>query len=75
MALAFLCLGYALCLIGGLWIIVLGWQKGVVWGIGCLVFPVLQLVYVALNWKQTKSAFFLLLAGFVAFFLSAALGK
>ena len=44
-------------------------------GIGCLLFPLLQLVYVALNWKKTKSAFFLLLAGFAAFFVSSALGR
>lgn len=71
----FLWTGYALCFLGGLWIVVLAWQKGVVWGIGCLVFPVLQLFYVALNWKQSKSAFFLLLAGFAAFFVSAAIGQ
>jgi hypothetical protein len=75
MALIFLWTGYGLCLFGGLWIVVLAWQKGILWGIGCLLFPILQLVYVALNWKQTKSAFFLLLAGFVAFFVSSALGR
>ena len=75
MSLIFLGMGYALCFLGGLWIIVLAWQKGVLWGVGCLFFPVVQLFYVALNWKQAKSAFFLLLAGFGAFILSAAVGK
>jgi len=75
MAFIFLCLGYALCFLGGLWVIVLAWQKGVVWGLGCLFFPVLQLIYVALNWKQAKSAFFLQLAGFAAFILSAVIGR
>ena len=71
----FLWTGYVFSFLGGLWIIVLAWQKGVLWGIGCLVFPVLQFVYVALNWKQSKSAFFLLLSGFAAFLVSGALGK
>jgi hypothetical protein len=53
----------------------MAWQKGIVWGLGCLLFPVLQLIYVALNWKQSKSAFFILLAGFAAFFVSASIGK
>ena len=75
MALALLWLGYALCFFGGLWVVVLAWQKGIVWGLGCLFVPVLQLIYVALNWKQTKSACFLLLAGFVAIFASAAIGR
>jgi hypothetical protein len=73
--LLFLWLGYALCSLGGLWIVVLAWQKGILWGLGCLLLPFLQLFYVALNWKQAKSAFFLVLAGFAAFFLSAAMGK
>ena len=75
MALLFLWTGYVLCLLGGLWIVVLAWQKGILWGLGCLLFPVVQLIYVALNWKQTRSAFFLLLARFAAFFLSAASGN
>ncbi len=75
MALGLLWLGYALCFLGGLWIVALAWQKGIVWGLGCLFFPVLQLIYVALNWKQAKSAFFLMLAGFGAFFISSVLGK
>ena len=75
MALIFLWTGYVLSFLGGLWIIVLAWQKGILWGLGCLFIPILQLFYVALNWKEAKSAFFLLLAGFGAFFLSAAIGK
>ena len=71
----FLWTGYVLCVLSGLWIIVLAWEKGIVWGLGCLFFPVLQLIYVALNWKQTKSAFFLMLAGFGAFFISAVIGQ
>ncbi len=67
--------GYALCFLGGLWIVVLAWQKGILWGLGCLLFPVLQLFYVALNWKEAKSAFFLQVAGLVAFLVYAAIGQ
>ena len=74
MASILLWLGYALCFLGGLWIIVLAWQKGILWGLACLFVPVLQLVYVALNWKESKSAFFLLILGLAALFLSAVLG-
>ncbi len=74
-ALVFLWLGYALCFSRGLWIVVLAWPKGILWGIGCLLFPILQLIYVALNWKQAKSAFFLLLAGLAAFVVSGVTSK
>jgi hypothetical protein len=73
-ALAFLWAGYALCFVGGFSIVVSAWQKGILWGLGCLFLPVVQLVYVALNWRQTKSAFFLLLVGFAAFVVSALIG-
>jgi hypothetical protein len=63
--------GLVLCFLGGLWITVLAWQRGILWGLGCLFIPVVQLIYVALNWRETKSAFFLLLAGFVVLILSA----
>jgi hypothetical protein len=49
--LTFLWVGYALCFFGGLWIVVLAWQEGILWGIGCLLFPVLQLVYVG-GWSR-----------------------
>jgi hypothetical protein len=75
MALVFLWVGYALVFLAGLWIVVLAWQKGILWGLGCMFFPVLQLIYVVLNWKQTKSAFFLLLAGLAALFLSAIISR
>jgi hypothetical protein len=75
MALAFLWVGYTLCFCGGLWIVVLAWRKGILWGLGCLFFPVIQLIYVALNWKQAKSAFFLLLTGLGALLVSGALGR
>lgn len=75
MALVFLCMGYALCFLGGLWIVLLAWQKGVLWGIGCLVFPILQLFYVALNWKEAKSPFLMQVAGVAAFLISGTIGK
>ena len=75
MSIALLWTGYVLTFLGSLWIIVLAWQKGVLWGVGCFVFPFIQLVYVVLNWKQTKQAFFLQLAGFGALILSEIVAK
>jgi hypothetical protein len=71
----FLWAAYILCFLGGLWIVVMAWQKGILWGLGCLFFPVLQLIYVALNWKQAKSAFFLQVAGFVSFLVYVAISN
>ena len=60
-----LILGYVLMFIGHLWIVVEAWQKGILWGIGCLFVPLVSLIYVALNWKLVKNAFFLQVCGFI----------
>ena len=58
-------LGWVLTFFGSLWIIVLGWQRNIYWGVVCFFIPIVQLVYVAFYWKESKEAFFLLMAGFV----------
>ena len=58
-------LGWILTFLGSLWIITLGWQRNVYWGVVCFFLPVIQLVYVVLHWKESKEAFFLLIARFV----------
>jgi hypothetical protein len=75
LALILLWTGYALCFLAGLWIVIVAWQDSVLWGVGCFLFPFLQLIYIALNWKQTKSAFFVLIAGFAALLASGMAGR
>lgn len=67
---AFLVLGWMLAFLGSLWIIVLGWQRSVAWGIGCFLLPLIQLIYVALHWKESKEAFFMILGGFVCMIIA-----
>jgi hypothetical protein len=57
-------IGYVFLCIGHLWVVILAWQKGILWGIGCLIFPLVGLIYVVLNWKEAKSAFLVQVAGF-----------
>jgi len=69
-----LILGWLLAFLGSLWIITLGWQRNVFWGVICFLVPVIQLVYVAAHWKESKEAFFLLVAGLVLVILAALMG-
>jgi hypothetical protein len=55
-------LSYVLGLLGSLWIIVLAWLDGILWGLACLLFPPVQLIYIGMNWKKTKQGFFLMIA-------------
>lgn len=67
-------LGWVLAFLGSLWIITLGWQRNVYWGVICILFPVIQLVYVAAHWKESKEAFFLEVAGLALVILAALTG-
>ena len=70
-----LILGFVLMFLGHLWIVVEAWQKGVLWGFGCLLFPVISLIYVALNWKLVKNAFFLEVGGLIVVSIAESLAR
>jgi len=67
--------GFVLMFLGHLWIVVEAWQKGVLWGFGCLFFPLVSLIYVALNWKLVKNAFFLQVCGFILSVIAESMGR
>jgi hypothetical protein len=69
-----LTLGYVRAFLGSLWIIVLGWQRNILWGVNCFLVPAVQLVYVAVYCKESKEASFLLVAGLGLVILAAATG-
>lgn len=50
-------LGWVLGLLGTLWVIVLAWQRSVLWGLVCLLVPIVQLVYIVAHGKEAKEGF------------------
>lgn len=70
----FLVLGWVLAFVGSVWIIVLAWQRNILWGLVCFLVPIVQLVYVAGHWKESKDGFFLQIAGLVLMILAALTG-
>jgi hypothetical protein len=56
-------LGFVFMFIGHLLIVVHAWQKGILWGLGCLCEPLIGIIYVVLNWKAVKNPFSLQVAG------------
>jgi hypothetical protein len=72
--LAFLIIGKILAFIGWAWIVVLAWQRGVIWGAACIAFPFVELFYVGRYWKETKQPFFFLLTGFAVIALATLVG-
>jgi hypothetical protein len=56
-------LGMILILVGAITFIIAAFQESILWGIGVLVFPVLQLVFLIVNWQRAKGPFILQLYG------------
>ena len=70
----FLIFGWLLAFLGSLWIIVIAWQRNILWGLVCFLVPIVQLVYVAAHWKESKDGFFLQVAGLALMILAAVTG-
>lgn len=47
-------LGIALCVIGGLWIVINAFRKSIWWGLGSLIIPLVALVYAIMNFAENK---------------------
>ncbi|HEY0704099.1 MAG TPA: hypothetical protein VGD60_15120 [Candidatus Acidoferrales bacterium] len=62
--------GWLVAFAGTLWIIAAAWQRNILWGLICILVPVIQLVYIAAHWKDAKEGFFLQLAGVALIVLS-----
>ncbi|MEH6422477.1 hypothetical protein [Pseudomonas sp. CGJS7] len=47
-------LGVALCLIGGLWIVINAFRKSIWWGLGSLIIPFVAVVFAIINFAENK---------------------
>lgn len=61
----------AATLVGGIWIVVLAFKKSVLWGIGSLIVPFVSLIFVIMNWQETKKPFLIQIAGVVLLVVGA----
>jgi hypothetical protein len=64
-------LGCILLLVGGIWIVVLAFKKSVLWGIGSLIVPFVSLIFVIMNWQDSKKPFLIQIAGVVLVVVAA----
>ena len=64
--------GVLLAVVGGLWLLVVGFQTSILWGIGMLLLPIIGLIFVFLHWQQAKSPFLLQVVGVVLIFAGGA---
>lgn len=57
--------GWIVALVGGIMILIKAFQTSIWWGLGSLFIPFVILVFVALNWEESKQGFLIWLAGVV----------
>ncbi|WP_257229995.1 hypothetical protein [Acinetobacter sp. YH12251] len=52
-------LGFAIILIGGLGFLIAAFKTSILWGLGCLLFYPISIVFLILYWQDAKNPFFL----------------
>jgi hypothetical protein len=58
-------IGSVISLVGGIWLVVLAFQKSVLWGLGCLLIPCIALYFAFTNWELAKKPFLIMIGGIV----------
>ena len=56
-------LGLALIMIGGIGFLIASFRTSILWGIGCLLFYPISIVFLILHWDVAKNPFLLQLLG------------
>ena len=67
-------LGFIVMAVGGIWILIEAFKESALWGIGCILFNPVSLIFVIMHWDVAKKPFFINLAGIAIMILGAILG-
>ena len=67
--------GLALIIIGGIGFLIASFRTSILWGIGCLLFYPISIVFLILHWDAAKNPFFLQLMGIGILFLGVMLAS
>lgn len=57
-------LGLLLMLLGFFWFVVAAFNTSVLWGVGVLLFPILQFAFLLIHWRRAKDPLMLQIWGF-----------
>lgn len=64
-------LGFAIIFIGAIGFLIAVFRTSILWGIGCLLFYPISIVFLILYWSDAKNPFFLQLIGIFIVFLGS----
>lgn len=58
-------IGLIISFIGGIWLLMVAFQESVLWGLGCLLVPLVSLFFVVIHWDKAAKPFLVSLAALV----------
>ncbi len=64
-------LGFAVILIGAIGFLIAAFKNSILWGLGCLLFSPISIIFLILYWQDAKNPFFLQLIGILIVFLGS----
>ena len=64
-------LGFVIIFIGAIGFLIAAFRTSILWGIGCLLFYPISIVFLILYWSDAKNPFFLQLIGIFIVFLGS----
>jgi len=64
-------IGVIVCAVGVIGLIIDAFHEGIFWGLGCLLFTPMLLVFVVFNWEEAKNPFLMCVIGFGMILLAA----
>lgn len=62
---------FTIILIGAIGFLIAAFKNSILWGLGCLLFSPISIVFLVLYWQDAKNPFFLQLIGILIVFLGA----
>ena len=60
----FLWLSLIILIVGKIWLLVEAFRQHILWGIGCLLLPVVDLVFLIVHWHRAWRPVLLMLVGY-----------
>jgi hypothetical protein len=73
MATIIMILGVIGMIIGGVGMLMVGFQESMLWGIGMLIVPLVSIIFVLTHWRDAKKPFMIQVVGWLLFAAGMAL--
>lgn len=63
LSILFLAVGVIVLIVGAIGMLIAAFHEGIGWGLGCLLLPIVTLIFTVVHWDEAKKPFLTKLAG------------